>query len=253
MVSRNRLKLFPVAVVNVLVALGLVLGAMPGEGAAAAGAGRRDHRKIVINIPSRTLWVYENNKIVRYFPVGVGRPGFPTPLGRFRVIRKVVNPAWENPYKPSGRSRISPGRHNPLGTRWIGFKPYRGGEYGIHGTNRPGSVGRFSSHGCVRMKIPDAEALFDLVDIGTPVEVVYELVLVRRHKDKVRVQVFPDVLRKGKPKLETVVQQIRQEFPTAQVDMDRLKAALQRPIQKPVEVGTIVEPDSAGDEYAKSD
>ena len=130
--------------------------------------------RILINIPSRTLELRNDNRVEKIYSVGVGRPNFPTPIGNFSVIRKVKNPGWENPYKPAGESRIKPGRNNPLGTRWIGFQQVaNGGEYGMHGTPNPGSVGKYSSHGCVRMRIKDAEALFDKVDIGTPVKVVY--------------------------------------------------------------------------------
>ncbi len=130
------------------------------------------HPKIVINLPHRTLTLYSDEKPVHVYPVGVGRKGFSTPVGHFSIIDKVIDPGWENPYLPQGRSDIRPGKSNPLGTRWMGFNRYKGGEYGIHGTNNPKSVGRYSSHGCVRMYIHDAETLFNEVDIGTPVEVI---------------------------------------------------------------------------------
>jgi hypothetical protein len=47
--------------------------------------------------------------------------------------------------------------------------------YGIHATNDPGSIGKVRSHGCIRMNPADAEELFDLVPLGTPVEIVYDL------------------------------------------------------------------------------
>ncbi len=198
--------------------------------------------KIVINIPSRNLWVYEGEKIVKWYPVGVGRSGFITPIGQYKVIRKVVNPVWEHPYKPSGAVRIGVGRNNPLGTRWIGFKQYKGGEYGIHGTDNPGSVGRFSSHGCVRMKVRDAEDLFERVDVGTPVEVVYDVALIRPHGNDIRLVVYPDHFRKGTPTVEEMREKILQQFPEAQLDLQKLAAALKHPAQKPVVVGSVLPP-----------
>lgn len=196
-------------------------------------------RHVVINIPSRTLWVYSGDRIIRYFPVGVGRVGYMTPLGKFSVIRKVLDPGWENPYLPTGKVRLAPGEDNPLGTRWMGFYQKEGGEYGLHGTDNPGSVGKFSSHGCVRMKVPDAEALFDMVDVGTPVEVVYEPVLIRRQDDNIRVIVYADRFKRGMPGVEQVKADILKQYPSAQLNLDKLKAALQMPTERPVDVGTI--------------
>jgi L,D-transpeptidase ErfK/SrfK len=181
-------------ILGICIALALMLGL-----SAQVGATPVEDAKIVINIPSRTLWLYSGRRIVKYYPVGVGRHGFPTPLGRYQVTRKVINPGWENPYKPSGSVRVKPGKGNPLGTRWIGFKPHNGGEYGIHGTNQPRSVGRLSSHGCVRMKISDVEDLFEQVTVGTPVEVTYQQVLLRPEGDRLRVVVYPDWFCKGRP------------------------------------------------------
>jgi lipoprotein-anchoring transpeptidase ErfK/SrfK len=201
------------------------------------------NRKIVINIPSRILWVYEGSAIIRYFPVGVGRPGFMTPVGKYSIISKVVDPGWENPYLPNGRVRLAPGENNPLGTRWMGFYQKAGGEYGMHGTDNPASVGKFSSHGCVRMKVKDAEALFELVDLGTPVEVVYEPVLVRKHDNEIRVTVYADRFKRGMPTVEQIKGKILKQYPEAQVDLSRLQAALAQPNERPVSVGSLPEED----------
>lgn len=134
-----------------------------------AAYGIDDNTKIFINIPSRTLEVINNGKVENIYSIGVGKPQFPTPLGNYKVISKITNPNWENPYKPAGEMKIKAGQKNPLGTRWIGFVRNTNGEYGIHGTNNPISVGKYSSHGCIRMKIKDAEQLFSKVDVGTDV------------------------------------------------------------------------------------
>ncbi len=69
-----------------------------------------DDTKILINIPSRTLELIQNGKIERVYPIGVGKRNFPTPIGDFKVITKIENPGWENPYKPAGESRIRAGQ-----------------------------------------------------------------------------------------------------------------------------------------------
>ena len=195
--------------------------------------------RVVINIPSRTLWVYEGNRIVNYFPVGVGKPGFMTPLGKFSIISKVMYPGWENPYKPKGKVRLAPGEDNPLGTRWMGFYQKGAGEYGMHGTDTPSSVGKFSSHGCVRMKIADAESLFEIVDMGTPVEVTYEPVLVRMKENRIRVIVYPDRFKRGMPTVEQVQAKILKQYPDAALNLSQIAQALAQPSEKPVDVGNL--------------
>lgn len=197
-------------------------------------------KHVVINIPSRSLTVYNGDLAVRRFPVGVGRPGFMTPVGKHQVIRKIVNPGWENPYKARGASRIKPGRNNPLGTRWIGFKANNRGEYGIHGTNRPQSVGKFSSHGCVRMQVKDAEALFEMVEMGTPVEVTYDVVEFDKKGDQVFMRVYADKFRKGKPTFDAVKAQLIQRFPQVQVKEQTIKNALSLPNEKAYVVAEVV-------------
>ena len=126
--------------------------------------------KIVVNIPSHSLELFDNNTVIKAYTVGVGRNSFPTPIGNFfKIISMVKEPKWQNPYKSYSGFVIKEGFTNPLSTRWMGFYIYRAGEYGIHGTNNPKSVGKYSSHGCIRMYSADAEDLFERIQLGTPV------------------------------------------------------------------------------------
>jgi lipoprotein-anchoring transpeptidase ErfK/SrfK len=102
------------------------------------------------------------------FPVAVGSYAHPTPTGNFRVIEKQTNPTWFPPDSPwaEGLGPIPPGVSNPLGTRWIGTSAPA---IGMHGTPQSYSIGSRASHGCIRMYIHDAERLYDLVEVGTPV------------------------------------------------------------------------------------
>lgn len=182
---------------------------------------------IVINIPSRTLDYQENGKTLKTYPVGVGRPGFPTPLGNYRVIRRIIHPTWENPYKANGAVRIKGGtRNNPLGTRWIGFKAYKGGEYGIHGTDNPGSVGKLSSHGCVRMKIRDAEDLFERAPMDTPVLVRYDTVRVSEKQGQYYLTVYPDVYGKKISPLTALQTVLNRDYPDLKVANEPLKKTI---------------------------
>ncbi len=128
--------------------------------------------KIIINVPSKTLDLIVSPGYVKTYPVGVGRLQYPTPIGSFFSIKsKVKNPKWQSPYGSKNAAVIKAGIGNPLGTCWMGFHNHKQGIYGIHGTNNPQSVGKYSSHGCIRMKIPHAEEVFRYVNVGTPVKV----------------------------------------------------------------------------------
>lgn len=207
-------------------------------------------RMIVINIPARLAFLYESDdlkpadrfdasKLVAWYHVGIGRPGFPTPTGDFKVIRMVKNPGWENPYKAVGVARIKPGASNPLGTRWIGFHKDAKGEYGMHGTNVPSSVGKYASHGCVRMKIKDAEALYAQIAMGIPVQVVYEPVRILRKGDTVELTVYPDGYHRGLPSVTQVIAQINALAPGAVVDRSEISRALAQVAQQQIQVATI--------------
>jgi lipoprotein-anchoring transpeptidase ErfK/SrfK len=107
----------------------------------------------------------------RTFGIAVGQSAYPTPAGQFSIVTKQVNPTWFPPDSPwaAGLGPVPPGVSNPLGTRWMGTSAPA---IGIHGTPITGSIGTAASHGCIRMTIPDAEYLFDQIDIGTPVKIV---------------------------------------------------------------------------------
>jgi lipoprotein-anchoring transpeptidase ErfK/SrfK len=124
-------------------------------------------RRLVISIPDRKIALLEDGRVVKVFPVAVGKQSTPSPHGTFHIASRVVKPAWYQPGKV-----IGPGPANPLGTRWMGLG-YKG--YGIHGTNRPDSIGKAASHGCIRMRIQDVEELFELVQVGDEVDLLNEL------------------------------------------------------------------------------
>ncbi len=126
---------------------------------AAFGASRRE---VVVSIPDRALAVIEEGTVLKVYPAAVGRAGSPTPVGRFTIINRIKDPGWY------GRNHvIAPGPDNPLGTRWLGLSRKH---YGIHGTNDPHSIGAAASSGCIRMYQADVEELYELVNVGDPVE-----------------------------------------------------------------------------------
>ena len=126
---------------------------------------------IKIDISERKLYLYSEGKVVKTYGVAIGMPQYPTPTGNFSIISKVYHPTWTPPPSPwaAGAEPVPPGPDNPLGTRWIGISSP---SVGIHGTPQDWSIGTAASHGCIRMHIPEVEALFEKVYVGTPVSIV---------------------------------------------------------------------------------
>lgn len=124
--------------------------------------------RIVVDLSERRLRLYRNGRVVKTYRVAVGAPGFPTPTGDYEIIDLQKDPAWFPPDSPwaKGLGPIPPGPGNPLGTRWIGTSAPA---IGIHGTYADSSIGTAASHGCIRMHIPDVEALYEEVSLGMPV------------------------------------------------------------------------------------
>lgn len=127
---------------------------------------RSPARRIVVSIPDRKLALLENGQVVKVYQVAVGAPDSPSPSGDFQIARRLEKPTY---YKPG--VVIGPGPSNPLGPRWIGLN-VKG--FGIHGTNRPGSVGKNASHGCIRLRNRDVEDLFARVQVGDRVSFIAE-------------------------------------------------------------------------------
>lgn len=119
-------------------------------------------RRIVVSIPDRKLALIEDGRVLKVYAIAVGAKASPSPTGEYRIVHRIPRPTYYAPGKV-----IAPGPANPLGTRWLGLS-LQG--FGIHGTNEPRSIGRNSSHGCIRMRNRDVEELFDRVRAGDRVE-----------------------------------------------------------------------------------
>ncbi|MBV9259934.1 MAG: L,D-transpeptidase [Pseudolabrys sp.] len=126
---------------------------------------------VVVKTSERRLYFVMENGRALSFPVGVGKSG-QTWNGTATIEGKFVKPAWSPPddirrENPNLPDVIAGGAaNNPMGEAALTM---RGGEYAIHGTNNPGSIGGFVSHGCIRMFNRDIRTLYRLVDVGTPV------------------------------------------------------------------------------------
>lgn len=106
---------------------------------------------IKINLLYRQLSVYKANHLFGSYPIAIGKPSTPSPVGNWTIVNKAIM---------DGRK--------VYGTRWMGLSKNR---YGIHGTNNPSCIGKAVSLGCIRMHNKDIETIFPLISIGTPVEI----------------------------------------------------------------------------------
>ena len=158
-----------------LVAFAAIIFAVPASARdmVGFGAGYRPGT-IVISTQSRELFfVVGGGQAIRY-PVGVGRAGMAW-HGRAQIAEKFLKPAWgppadialANPNIPLTIPGGSP--RNPMGAAAMGLNR---GNYAIHGTNEPGSVGHFVSHGCIRMLNEDILDLYARAPVGTEVVVL---------------------------------------------------------------------------------
>jgi lipoprotein-anchoring transpeptidase ErfK/SrfK len=126
---------------------------------------------VVIVRGANQLRLYDGTRLRRTFRVATGSARYPTPSGMWKVADKQRYPWWYPPASEwaRGLSPVPPGPGNPLGTRWMGLSA---AAVGIHGTPDAASIGYSASHGCIRMRVPEAEWLFEHVKIGTPVVIV---------------------------------------------------------------------------------
>jgi lipoprotein-anchoring transpeptidase ErfK/SrfK len=126
---------------------------------------------LVLKLKEKRVYVYRGDKLLKKYPVAIGKKGRETPTGEWQVMEKIKNPAWTS-FKTG--EVFSPGKENPLGSRWIGFWTDGKDMIGFHGTSNIKSIGTAASNGCVRMYNRHVKALYPLVKVGTIVKVVDE-------------------------------------------------------------------------------
>ena len=165
---------------KIAVALAATIGASVAMSSAAEARGemvglRGDYSPgtIVVKTNERRLYLVLDQGHAMRYPVGVGRSGKQW-AGTTTIDGKYRSPAWSPPAevrrdKPSIPNVIPGGSpRNPMG---VAAMTLAGGEYAIHGTNAPGSVGGFVSYGCIRMLNDDINDLYSRVSVGTTVVV----------------------------------------------------------------------------------
>jgi L,D-transpeptidase ErfK/SrfK len=171
----------------------------------------RLERGILINLPQRMLFLFRDGEVAAAYPVGLGRPSWRTPEGHFQVKTRERDKIWYVPasiqeeQRAKGKpvlTQVPPGPDNPLGRYWLGLDRI---DCGIHGTIAPTSIYRFQTHGCIRLHPDDIEALYDRVEVGEPVEIVYRPVLLGVMSDgRILLEVSPDAYHRAGVPMEEV-------------------------------------------------
>ena len=127
--------------------------------------------RIVVHLNLFRVFLFRDGKRVFNAPIAIGMPGHPTPTGNYEVISKIENPTWVPPNSPwaAGLEPMPPGAEQPARHTLDRHERAR------HRLPRDAAwtarVGHAASHGCMRMHRADVERIYDLVRVGTPVEI----------------------------------------------------------------------------------
>ena len=205
---------------------------------------------IVVNLAELRLYYFppgENQ--VQVYPLGIGQQGLETPEMTTRIGQKIPNPTWTPTAGIRARSlekgiKLPPvvpaGPNNPLG-RYALRLAYGNGEYLIHGTSAPDSVGLRVSSGCMRMNAADIQSLFNQVKSGTPVRIINQPVKFAVEPDgkryvEVHRPLTPDEASNAQTMAYTLPAEFHQFSGDKAVDEAQLKRALTRRAGYPVVV-----------------
>jgi len=199
---------------------------------------------IVINIPEFRLYMFpldtklgDRNPIMTW-PVGLGAEYAQSPIQSFHVKSKDENPTWVVPdsiYEKMEDPKhvVPPGPDNPLGAYRIRLDFDL---FAIHGTNDPWTVGRLTTHGCVRLYPEDIEYLYPLVDRGYPGEFVYQPVKVGERKGRVYVEVHQDVYQVFEDLQAHARGVVAKAHLDQRVDPDKLAIAVKQKLGIPIDI-----------------
>jgi L,D-transpeptidase ErfK/SrfK len=205
---------------------------------------RSRYRGLVINIPEMRLYLFPTHprpgKLVRLrtWPIGIGTKDAPSPVAGFVVTAKDKNPTWVVPASirrtmDQPRAVVPAGPDNPLGRYRIRLSA---GLYEIHGTDVPWSIGRLTTHGCIRLYPEHIPELYRLVRRGEPGEFVYQPVKFGEEAGHIYVQVHPDLYKRIRNLEAHAFAQARRSGLAARIDPARLRAAVREQNGIPVDI-----------------
>lgn len=197
-------------------------------------------QQVILNIPQLRLFLFQDGKLIKTYPITVGKASTQTPLGEYKIGAKITNPTWNIPLSiqkemaASGKTvqkSVPPGPDNPLGPVFVRLGAPRLG-LGIHGTNVPSSVPGVRSHGCIRLRSPNALDFAAAVQSGADAAVIYQQASVNTDaQNDIWITVYRDPYNKRTLNKKLLNQSISSwaEQHQLQVNHKRLNNALSKP------------------------
>jgi len=195
-------------------------------------------RGIIINLPEYRLYLFTGGKLAGIYPAAIGLPTWQTPAAGFTIINKIKDPTWYMPPEIARRENVEreiipPGPDNPVGDRWLGTSV---NHTGIHGTNKPMSIGKSVSHGCIRLYPEDILKVFEAVAVGDPGEFLYEPVKAAAVGPEVLLEVHPDVYGLIPDMEKLAGEKIEQLGLSKKVDPEKIRKAIRDASGLPVRI-----------------
>jgi L,D-transpeptidase ErfK/SrfK len=191
---------------------------------------------ILVNVPDRMLYFFQNGRLAVSFPVGLGLPQeqWQTPIGPFSLIRKTTDPTWYVPVSiqkemekkgQQVKTVVPPGKDNPLG-RYAIHTTIDG--VLIHETIWPTTIYQWRSHGCIRVSPEVMGSFFDQVSVGMTGEIIYQPVSVAVLGDRVFLQIARDIYKKV-PSIDAEVRaKLYERGLTDKVDWEKVREMIRK-------------------------
>lgn len=207
---------------------------------------------LVVNLAELAVYHFHQGNFMRRYPLAAGKRNWETPTGNYKILNKIKNPVWRVPesimeemgYRNADfYFEVPPGPDNPLGAYWMATSA-KG--VGLHATTAPWSIGRYVSHGCLRMFPEHIEELFPQVEVGMPIKIIYKPIKIAVTPDnRIFLQVHGDYYRRVPDKIKEVESLLKNNQFDHLVDWNRVKQAIKEREGVAVEVTKPSEPVTA--------
>ncbi|WP_051920570.1 L,D-transpeptidase family protein [Thermodesulfobacterium hydrogeniphilum] len=187
---------------------------------------------IIINLPEMKLYYFRFPKLF-VFPIGVGDVGRLPDPGIYKIIKKKKDPFWYPPPSikaedPTLPDVVPPGPNNPMGKYALYLSR---GLYAIHGTNKIYSIGRRSTHGCIRLYPQHIKFLYNNVTVGTTVQIVYEPYKLAVENKNIYIQAYEDIEKRIKHPIFYIIKKLDKliKHQNYQINLLKLEKILKNP------------------------
>jgi L,D-transpeptidase ErfK/SrfK len=203
---------------------------------------------LVINLPELRLYDFTRPGAPGVHAIAIGRPDWQTPTGTFSAGARRSDPVWYVPASIRGEhpelpAAVPPGPANPLGRYWISIGAT---SYGLHGTNNRWSIGRLTTHGCVRLYDDVMQRLFESLPDSTPIRIVYQTLKLGARDGRLYLEAHPDPYGRAArehPELLVRLMVLRLlRLADEDIDSARVEQVVRAARGIPVEIGRLTRP-----------